>query len=98
MEIDGRIFESHRQSEDLIYLIALAEKKDAEVLREGNEDAAIAVFEEYADGGFDILSEWLRERPEDQAGDQAILAALSKYGFLQQSRDVEAAISDISFG
>lgn len=97
MEIDGRTFENHQQSLDLIYLIALAEARDAEILREDNEDKALETFEQYAEGGFEIMSSWLAAKPEDENGDQAILMALGKEGFLQLARDVDSATVDISF-
>ena len=97
LEIDGRIFENHQPSVDLLYLIALAEKRDAEILRDENEDRAITLFEQYAEGGFEILQGWLNEKPEDPNGDQAILSALHREGVLQQARDVESASADVSF-
>ena len=97
MEIDGRTFENHQQSLDLIYLLALADKKDAEVLREDNEDQCLGIFEQYAEGGFQEIATWLKERPEDEYGDDAILAALQKRGFLGEARDVDDAIQDVSF-
>lgn len=96
-EIDGRTFESHDKALDLIYLLALADAKNAEVLRDESEDSAIAIFEQYAEGGFDILLGWLREKPEDPFGDKAILAALDAHGFLQQPRNVDDAAPDVSF-
>jgi dnd system-associated protein 4 len=97
IEIDARPFENHEQTLDLIYLLALADERDAEVLREGNEDKTLISFEQYAEGGFEIISDWMREKPEDENGDKAILAGLSKHGFLQQERDLDSASSDISF-
>ena len=97
MEIDGRTFESHQQSIDLIYLIALADTKDAEVLREDNEEKALEIFEHYAEGGFETISLWLAGKPEDENGDQAILMALAKDGYLELARDVDSANADISF-
>ncbi len=97
MEIDGRTFETHQQSLDLIYLLALAEAKNADIVREEREDEAIAVFEQYAQGGFEVLAGWLKEKPEDENGDKAILAALNKCGFLEQSRGVDEAALDVSF-
>jgi dnd system-associated protein 4 len=97
MEIDGRTFENHQQSLDLIYLIALADAKDAEILREENEDKALDIFERYAQGGFEIISGWLAAKPEDENGDEAILTALAKEGYLELARDVDSANADISF-
>jgi dnd system-associated protein 4 len=97
IEIDARPFENHPQTLDVLYLIALASTKDAEVLREENDDKILGIFEEYAAGGFEILSSWLKEKPDDDCGDKAILTALSKYGYLNDSRNVESAVADVSF-
>jgi len=97
MEIDGRTFENHQQSLDLVYLVALAHAKNVEVLREDSENRAIEIFEGYAEGGFEVLAGWLKEKPQDENGDEAILEALGKYGFLQTIREVDAAASDVEF-
>lgn len=96
-EIDGRTFENHQQSLDLIYLIAIADSKDAEVLRENNEDQCLTIFEQYAEAGFEEIAAWLRERPEDENGDSAIIEALQKRGFLGEGRSVDDAIHDVTF-
>jgi dnd system-associated protein 4 len=96
-EIDGRTFENHQQSLDLIYLIALADTKNVDVLRENNEDQCLGIFEQYAEGGFEEIAAWLKERPEDENGDEAILQALQKKGFLGEGRSVDAAIHDVTF-
>jgi dnd system-associated protein 4 len=96
-EVDGRIFSNSEQALDLLYLIGLASSKDVNALREDNEEQIIQSFEEYAQGGFEILDGWLKEKPEDSYGDQAILAALTKHKFLDSPKDVDAAIGDISF-
>jgi dnd system-associated protein 4 len=97
LEIDGRTFENHQQSLDILYLIALADEKDVEVLRENNEDQCLAIFEQYAEGGFEEISAWLKERPDDEHGDTAILEAMQKKGFLGEARGVTDAIHDVSF-
>jgi dnd system-associated protein 4 len=96
-ETDGRIFLNSQQSLDLIYLIALAAEKDAEILREENEEKMFQTFEEYAQGGFEILDQWMKEKPEDPFGNEAILAAFSKYNLLEREVDPEFAVGDISF-
>ncbi len=96
-EIDGRVFSNNQPTLDLLYLIALASSKDANTLREDNEEEILQIFEEYAQGGLEILDGWLKAKPEDNHGDRAILAALGKHGFLDSSKEVEAAIGDISF-
>src|SRR5215212_5293849 len=72
-DVEGRIFLNSQQSLDLIYLIALAAEKDGEILREENEEKMFQAFEEYAQGGFEILEQWMKEKPEDHFGNEAIL-------------------------
>lgn len=96
-EIDGRTFENHQQSLDLIYLIALADAKNVDMLRENHEDECLSIFEQYAEGGFQEIAAWLKERPEDENGDEAILQALQKKGFLGEARGVDSAIHDVTF-
>ncbi len=74
-----------------IYLIALAETNDLNVLKydvensDGFEGIAnmVEIFEEYANGGFEILASWLAKNPSDPFGNKAILAAMEKAGFLK---------------
>jgi len=96
-EIDGRIFSNSPQALDLLSLIALAHSRNIDILREENEEQMIEIFEQYAQGGFEIIEGWLREKPEDLDGDQAIVAALSKNGFLSAPSAVADVIDDVSF-
>lgn len=97
-EIDGRTFENHQRSHDLICLLALADSKDAEVLREENEEQCVTIFEQYAEGGLRELDSWLNEMPADEYGDNAILMSLLNKGYLGSTSTIEEAIHDISFG
>lgn len=96
-DVDARNVEKSQQTQDLIYLIALAVEKDVEILRDENEEQMYRIFEEYAEGGFEILELWMREKPDDVHGDEAILAAFSKYNLLEYDVDPEFAVGDISF-
>lgn len=100
-EIDARQFESAtdsgKRAMDLVYLIALAGTKEAEILRENSEDQMLTVFEEYANGGFEVLAGWLREKPDDVEGDKAIVAALSRYGFLAAEPATDELARDVEF-
>ena len=64
-----RIFESTRD-EELIFLVAMMERKDANILRkdkyQDNENEAVKIFEAYANGGLAQIQEWLDEGPEKQ--------------------------------
>ena len=78
--VGGRIFEGSPLAMDLLYLLALASEKNADILRD--EEPMLKIFEEYSQGGLEILQGWLREKSEDTKGDKAILEALQKYNFL----------------
>ena len=80
--VDGRVFSNHETAVDLLYLIALAQTQDMFILREDNEEKAVEIFEAYANGGVQILSDWLKDMPADLNGDKAILSALAKKGYL----------------
>src|SRR4051812_38581858 len=46
-------------AEDLIFMIALADAQDANILREGEEGKCAEIFEEYANGGLAIIKDIL---------------------------------------
>ncbi len=87
-----------------IYLIALAETNDVSVLKFDIElpDSAptqpsknmMEIFEEYANGGFEIIRGWLDKSPADPYGDKALLVAMEKAGFLKKD---DNAFSDVEF-
>ncbi len=98
LEIDGRIFVNHQQSLDVLYLLALTTEKDANVLREDNEDQMVKFFEEYAEGGLEIIEQWMREMPEDPTGERAIINGLQERGYLSsQTKDTEVDPGSVSF-
>lgn len=96
--VDGRVFAKDDLSMDLLYLIALAENRDVDILREENEDKMIQVFEEYANGGLQVMTEWLKEHPEDPNGDKALLAAFASKGFLEPTdKPLHKVAAEVSF-
>jgi dnd system-associated protein 4 len=96
--VDRRVFEKDDLSVDLLYLIALAETRDIDILRDENEDKMIEIFEQYANGGFQVLTDWLREHPEDPNGDKALLAALTSKGFLEnEEKPVHKVAAEVRF-
>lgn len=82
-------------AEDLIYLIALAETRDPEILKDGEESRCAEIFEEYANGGLHILGEALR-RGGGEYPDRDILELLKEHGYLNKEED-EPDVSGISF-
>lgn len=98
MELDSRVFESHEQSKDLLYLIALAGSRDPNILNPDREDEALQVFEEYVATGFRTLDQWMKLCPDDHVGDQGILTALRRDGFFgSHVPSLEQAINDVEF-
>lgn len=82
-------------SEDLIYLIALADTHDPEILKDGEEGRCAEIFEEYANGGLGIIKDAvLRSGGEDP--NRAILELLRSKGYLEDSQ-AEADLTSISF-
>ena len=65
---------------DLIFAIGLAEYKSAEILKPANEKECIQIFEEYANGGLALITEWL-ERYADVDVEVAIWRGLKTIGF-----------------
>jgi dnd system-associated protein 4 len=68
-------------SEDLIYLIALAETQDTELLREGEEARCAEIFEEYANGGLAIIKDYLL-RSGGEYPDRALMKMLHEKKYL----------------
>ncbi|MER8464534.1 DNA phosphorothioation-associated protein 4 [Mesorhizobium sp. M1396] len=82
-------------AEDLIWLIALAEMKDTEILKDGEEGRCAEIFEEYANGGLFILREVL-QRSGGEYPDRAIVDALHEMKYLTGD-DTEPDLSSLKF-
>ena len=93
---------SNTHLERYIYLIALAETNDLNILKCDNEttdslqhsEDMIEIFEEYANGGFEIIKGWLSKSPSDPYGDKAILLAMDKLGFMENEANT---FSEVEF-
>ena len=76
----------------LINLIALAEKKhDSNILKNEMQKERVKIFEEYAEGGFQIIERWLNESNEAFA-ENMIINQIDAMGALNQEDDNEAGI------
>lgn len=82
-------------AEDLIYLIALAGTKDPEILKDGEESRCAEIFEEYANGGLQVLREAML-RGGGEYPDRDILELLRDRGYLDAEEE-EPDVSGISF-
>jgi dnd system-associated protein 4 len=83
IDLDSRVFETHEQSRDILYLVALAGTRDANILQPEREDEVVSVFEEYVATGLTVLKGWMTQCADDHIGDQSILTALRREGFFE---------------
>lgn len=85
-EIDSRIIERSPETMITIDLLAVAVTGGFDILDSSMEEERIRIFEECAEGGFEILSEWLNALPQDPFGENAILAGLIENGYIENSK------------
>ena len=64
---------SSDQKDGFVYILALLEAKDANVLRPENLNDAVCVFEEYCNAGLYEIQRWLDENPSDPDGIETLL-------------------------
>jgi dnd system-associated protein 4 len=83
-------------ADDLIYLIALAHTKDAECLREGEDSTCAEIFEEFANGGMEIVRDWLLTNGGEYP-DRAIIEGLRDLGYIDANEDAPEDLASISF-
>ncbi|UKK94118.1 DNA phosphorothioation-associated protein 4 [Brucella anthropi] len=84
-----------RDAEDLIFLIALADSKDPEILKDGEESRCAEIFEEYANGGLQVIRDAML-RSGGEYPDRDILELLKRSGYLN-IEEAEPDIEGISF-
>lgn len=51
--------------EPIVFLLALQIKKSGDVLREKHESECWSIFQDYMNGGFEVMQEWFVENPHD---------------------------------
>lgn len=89
-DIGGSVYE-HHEAMEIIFALAIAEIKSSEILKEGNEEKCATIYEEYANGGLELISEWLTAHA-DQSPDKAIYTGLLDAGYLKA--EVEGELED----
>lgn len=82
-------------AENLIFLIALADMQDVNVLREENEAQCAEIFEEYANGGLAIIKDSLL-RSGGEYPDRALLGLLRERKYLTGTQ-AEPDLGTITF-
>ncbi|MEB4633716.1 hypothetical protein [Burkholderia contaminans] len=97
-DLDGRVFETHAPSSDIIFLVALTESRDATILAPDREDEMLRIFEEYAATGLRTISEWFAKTSSDVYGLDALLNGFTDNGFIKNPTiNIEQAIQDVTF-
>ena len=81
-------------AEDLIYLLALAESNDPSILNEGEEERCVNIFEEYANGGLQIINDAMI-RSGGEYPDRDVIKLLFERGYLD-SHDEEIDVSELT--
>lgn len=94
-DVSYQQFEARPDAENLIYLLALADRQDVQVLRDDNEDECAGIFEEYANGGLAIVKDYLL-RDGGEYPDRALMRLLREKGHLKAVQ-AEPDIGAISF-
>lgn len=98
-DIPFRIFESKPEVIDFMYLLALMDTKDNVLLRPTteSEDKIATIFEEFANGGLEVISEWLREQPKDIYGAETMISNLQREYFPKSDNEAVLSGEDVRF-
>ena len=70
----------NNEAEEIVYIIASLSEKSFSILEEGNELKAAKIFEEYVNGGLEIIQGWASDSDEDFL--DIIETNLDKLGYL----------------
>jgi dnd system-associated protein 4 len=81
-------------ADEIVYLIALSEEKDLTILRRGNENKCAEIFEEYANGGLEMIRSWLSETGFEYPN-KTLLEHLFKSGYLVDDDKNSSSKQDI---
>lgn len=90
-DIQEQIFSRDKQAMYVVYLLALAEKKTVDIFKAENVNEMVLVFEEYANGGFKILQDWLNSNPTDVDGVDSLLVGLTNLKYIGVEEKPRAA-------
>jgi dnd system-associated protein 4 len=85
MEIKSDTFEHEPDAVSLIWALAVADTEGTDILRPENDSQMVQIFEEYANGGLDVMARWLKDTPNDPYCDEAIREGFRSLGLLDKS-------------
>lgn len=84
-DIAGAQYE-HHEALEILWSIGVAHTNSTDILKDGNEKECAEIFEEYANGGLTILSEWLEASP-DLPSHKAIQSGMQNSGYLSSPEE-----------
>jgi dnd system-associated protein 4 len=64
---------------DIVFALALADAKNSDILRPEQEKDCVQIYEEYANGGLDLVQSWI-ERYSDVSVEDAVWRGLNTIG------------------
>lgn len=71
---------------DMVFALALADRKSSDILRPDQEKECIKIYEEYANGGLELVQSWI-DRHADVDIEDAVWRGLKTIGVKPPSRD-----------
>lgn len=77
-DIAGAQYQNN-EAADLVFALALADGKDSDILRFEREKDCVQIYEEYANGGLDLIQSWL-DRFADVDVEDAVWRGLASIG------------------
>jgi len=95
--VEGRVFPRSDLALDLLYLIALAAKRNVTIIDEEHEEQALTTFEEYANGGFSVIDNWLGAHAPDESPIRSLMTDLRRHGFLTKDEADDGVPEDVVF-
>ena len=88
-DIAGAQYQTN-EAVDAMFALALAATKASDVLRLDREKECVEIYEEYANGGLDLVQSWI-DRYSDLNVDDAVFRGLNSIGVRPPAPDVDRA-------
>lgn len=66
--VDWRVFEKRDEAVDILHTIGIYHTHGTDILKPDREAELIKIFEEYINGGIDVIKDWIAKEPSDSYG------------------------------
>lgn len=86
---------ANTEHDGFIYLLALMDKKNATCLKDHNLLQSVKVFEEYCNGGLDLINDWFNSNPSDTLKTETIEKKLLEMIDFDEANDVHGSNDDL---